>query len=324
MLDYRFYNCDNLETLSKLKDESIDVICTDPPWLYLKNQVLEREFDEDLFFSECKRVLKEGGFIILFGRGTSFYRWNMKLADLGFNFKEEVIWNKRMTSSPILPLSRVHETISIHCKGKGKIIKNKIPYVKMKQYDLDSIIVDINRIKRALNNEKILESLKKFLETGIKATYESNQKSKWNVTKQTGNDVEKQVTLMNSIENGLTEKSIIEPNIKMNEVSEVTYLNVIENGLREKSIIDETRDHYDSIHPTQKPVDLMIRLLNLVCLEGAIVFDPFAGSGVTIKACLKTNRFGIGCEIHKPYFDTAAASIEKFIESENLAQLKLF
>ena len=68
----------------------------------------------------------------------------------------------------------------------------------------------------------------------------------------------------------------------------------------------------------------MIRLLNLVCLEGATVFDPFAGSGVTIKACLKTNRFGIGCEIHKPYFDTAAASIEKFIETENLAQLKLF
>ena len=131
MLDYRFYNCDNLETLSKLKDESIDVICTDPPWLYLKNQVLEREFDEDLFFSECKRVLKEGGFIILFGRGTSFYRWNMKLADLGFNFKEEVIWNKRMTSSPILPLSRVHETLfQFIAKEKERLLKIKFHMLK--------------------------------------------------------------------------------------------------------------------------------------------------------------------------------------------------
>lgn len=296
-LDYRFYNCDNLESLSKLKDESIDVICTDPPYLYLKNQVLEREFDEDLFFSECKRVLKEGGFIILFGRGTSFYRWNMELADLGFNFKEEVIWNKRMTSSPILPLSRVHETISIHCKGKGKIIKNKIPYVKMKQYDLDSIIVDINRIKGALNNPKSLEMLKDYIETEIRIFKESNRIQNFEAT--------------------------ISDSIKDFDRLLGAYI-TIDSGSIERSIIEETRDHLNTIHPTQKPVDLMIRLLNLVCLEGSTVFDPFAGSGVTIKACLKTNRFGIGCEIHKPYFDTAAASIEKYIETENLRQLKLF
>ena len=85
---------DNEKLMSRLKDESVDIICIDPPYLYLKNQKLEREFDEQLFFSECKRLLTKDGFIIIFGRGESFYRWNTILADLKFTFKEEIIWNK--------------------------------------------------------------------------------------------------------------------------------------------------------------------------------------------------------------------------------------
>lgn len=63
------------EFILKLESESVDIICIDPPYLYLKKQKLEREFNEHTFFEECKRALKKGGFIILFGRGVSFYRW---------------------------------------------------------------------------------------------------------------------------------------------------------------------------------------------------------------------------------------------------------
>ena len=80
----KIYHCDNSELMPKLADESVNVILTDPPYLYLKNQKLDRPFDEQRFFSECRRVLKKDGFIVLFGRGTSFYRWNCILADLGF------------------------------------------------------------------------------------------------------------------------------------------------------------------------------------------------------------------------------------------------
>ena len=122
----KLYNEDNIETFKRLNDESVDVILTDPPYLYLKKQKIEREFDEQLFFSECKRVLKNDGFVILFGRGTSFYRWNTILADLGFVFKEEVIWDKRLSTSPLLPLLRIHETISIHTKKSGTINRSLI------------------------------------------------------------------------------------------------------------------------------------------------------------------------------------------------------
>ena len=38
-------------------------------------------------------------------------------------------------------------------------------------------------------------------------------------------------------------------------------------GMNEKDIIKEARDHYTAIHPTQKPVRLLERLLNLVLIS---------------------------------------------------------
>ena len=46
------------------------------------------------------------------------------------------------------------------------------------------------------------------------------------------------------------------------------------------------------IHPTQKPVNLLEKLINLFTDEGEIVIDPTAGSGSSIIAAINTNRKG--------------------------------
>ena len=129
----KIYNEDCLEGIKRIHSGSIDCILTDPPYLYLKNQKLDRPFDEKALFLEFKRVLKPTGFVVLFGRGTSFYRWNTILADLGFSFKEEIIWDKGHCTSPLMRISRVHETISIHGMHKAKINKCKVPYLEIKK-----------------------------------------------------------------------------------------------------------------------------------------------------------------------------------------------
>jgi hypothetical protein len=93
------------ETISGI--EHIDHILSDPPYLYIKTHDFDKEFDEQLFFENAKHLLPDNGFIALFGRGTSFYRWNTRLADLGFVFKEEIVWDKRYTTAPCIALSRV-------------------------------------------------------------------------------------------------------------------------------------------------------------------------------------------------------------------------
>ncbi|MCL2043546.1 MAG: site-specific DNA-methyltransferase [Treponema sp.] len=59
-------------------------------------------------------------------------------------------------------------------------------------------------------------------------------------------------------------------------------------------------------HPTQKPFDLLKRIVLASTKENDIVLDPFCGSGTTGVACrYMKNRFFIGIEIDKKYCELA-------------------
>lgn len=283
----KMVNGDCLDVLKDIESDSIDCILTDPPYKYLKGQKLDREFEEAIFFPECKRVLKKDGFIVLFGRGTSFYRWNTRLADLGFVFKEEIVWDKAYNSSPVGTVSRVHETISIHSSG-GIINKVKVPYLEMKGHDIPAIIQDINRLKAVFNNtlalDAVISLLDKFEDKSVSNSrlFNSKRKPKHTTTAQ--------------------------PSTLMNMDRSAAVVSMIANGMNEKTIIRQVRDHYKADHPTKKPVGLIERLLNLVTKKGDMVLDPFAGSFSTGIACLNTGRHFIGVEIDPEY---CAAGVQR-------------
>lgn len=54
-------------------------------------------------------------------------------------------------------------------------------------------------------------------------------------------------------------------------------------------------------HPTQKPLDLIVRILNEYSIETDIICDPFLGSGTTAEACKLLKRKFIGIEINPEY-----------------------
>lgn len=64
-------------------------------------------------------------------------------------------------------------------------------------------------------------------------------------------------------------------------------------------------------HITQKPLDLMEKLIVNSTLSGEIVLDPFMGSGTTGVACLNTGRRFIGIEKDACYFEIARNRIEQ-------------
>ena len=63
------------------------------------------------------------------------------------------------------------------------------------------------------------------------------------------------------------------------------------------------------IHPTQKPLALMERLIETFTDEGDIVIDPLAGSGVTLLAAQNLNRKAYGFEIKKQFVKDAKEQI---------------
>ena len=63
-------------------------------------------------------------------------------------------------------------------------------------------------------------------------------------------------------------------------------------------------------HPTPKPVELMSRCIANSTDQGAIILDPFMGSGTTGVAALQQGRRFIGVEICEKYFDIARRRVE--------------
>lgn len=69
-------------------------------------------------------------------------------------------------------------------------------------------------------------------------------------------------------------------------------------------------DDTPKIHPTQKPVRLLERFIELFTDENEVVIDPVAGSGTTLLAAKNLNRKAYGFEIKKNFFEDARALIE--------------
>jgi len=59
------------------------------------------------------------------------------------------------------------------------------------------------------------------------------------------------------------------------------------------------------IHPTQKPIAILKKLISIFTDEGDIVIDPVAGSGTTLKAAAELNRHSYGFEIDKNFYKLA-------------------
>ena len=71
------------------------------------------------------------------------------------------------------------------------------------------------------------------------------------------------------------------------------------------------------IHPTQKPVNLLKRLIEVFTDEGDVVIDPVAGSGSTLRACAELRRNCYGFEIKKNFVKEAK---EKMLANINVQE----
>ena len=63
---------------------------------------------------------------------------------------------------------------------------------------------------------------------------------------------------------------------------------------------DNTKE-YPKIHPAQKPVAVLKRLIEIFTDAGDVVIDPVAGSGTTLRACAELGRSCYGFEIKKEF-----------------------
>lgn len=81
----------------------------------------------------------------------------------------------------------------------------------------------------------------------------------------------------------------------------------------------------ESTHLTMKPVALIEHLVRIFTNSGAVVCDPFLGSGSTGIACINAGRKFIGIELDKTYYEEAKARIISHAkEKKNACDSNLF
>lgn len=79
---------------------------------------------------------------------------------------------------------------------------------------------------------------------------------------------------------------------------------------------DSTKE-YPKIHPTQKPVSVLKRLIEIFTDEGDVVIDPVAGSGSTLRAAAELGRNSYGFEVSKEIYKKAQEQMLANINYQN-------
>lgn len=88
------------------------------------------------------------------------------------------------------------------------------------------------------------------------------------------------------------------------------------NHRNETNVWSLKRDSVSSYkHPTQKPVELIVRALVNSSKESNAIYDAFLGSGSTLIACEKTGRICYGMELDPKYVDVIVQRYVDYVDN---------
>jgi site-specific DNA-methyltransferase (adenine-specific) len=287
-----------IEGMRKLPDNSVDMVCTDPPYFldglgndwnketldnkgssaiignlpkgmkFDRNQ--SKKFNE--FYSkvsaEVYRILKPGGAFISFSSPRLYHSMTWAIEEAGFEIRDMLGWI--YTQSQVKAFSQDH----IIQKDKHLTLDQK------------------TALKEECHNWKTPQ-LKPAIEPMCLAVKPIEGRYIDNFQKYgTG--------LMNTSDETKTGEGYFPSNIVSTEAIDETIDKVF---LVSKPTKVEKGDY--NTHLSVKPVKLISHLIKLFTKEDAIVLDPFMGSGTTAVACIDSKRKYIGFDINKEYIEIA-------------------
>ncbi|WP_051420955.1 DNA-methyltransferase [[Mycoplasma] imitans] len=313
-------NCDYKELLKSLPDKCIDLICIDPPYgkingMQLSGQKKKIDWDKNIdwiqMFEHFNRVIKDGGTILSFGQQPTYSE--MILANIK-DFKYELIWEKNNAAQGFnadkMPLS-FSENIAVFIHNENKQNKRTFNNIA-NNFEIDKnmhfcrwyaqqlfIFIGLKRrkIHEKLGHRK-LEFF--FCYTGKNFGLLSEGLYKELIDKFKIDKLDKFISFKQ-----LKNKWDLEKNqSKGVKLDSSKYSKTLSNILK----VSKENIYF---HPTQKPVELMEKLILMFSNENDLVLDCFMGSGSTGVAAIKHNRKFIGCELDQGYFEIAQNRISK-------------
>ncbi len=264
-----------------LKDRSVDLFITDPPYFKVVNQTWDyqwRTLEDYLqwceeWISVLSSKIRYGGSWYLFGYFRNLAAIVPIAEKYGFILRQQIILDKGMQSvagrktSTYRMFPNVTESIIFFTLDNRKIIK---PILKNRAEEL------------GLKAKEINERL------GVK----SNGGGMWSIY--TGKNICEQFPTKKTWDKLM---NVLELDEKYEDYAQ-TFNNI--KGLTDVWV---DIDFYfrNRIHPTEKPYKLIERLVLSSSNVGDLIVDPFSGSGVTALASAINSRNSISIELSEEY-----------------------
>ena len=307
---------DCLEGMKQIPDGTIDAVICDLPYGTMKGIVnapgwenCSCEWDSiiptDKLFAEYDRVLRTNGTAVLFSQEpyTSHLRTYPKKSNLRFCYP--LIWRKGSAGNALMsykaPVS-VFEDMNVFIKPYDSNGTNLL-----REY-FAAVLKFIGKPKR-----DIMQAIGQGADHVFRV-----DSTQWALcTADTYGDIIRQYGI-DKMQGFRTYEDLQSEDIAFKEKYKRVF-NLPEGKSQLLNVFDFDKDPREALHPTQKPVALIRRLVLTYTNEGDTVLDNCMGSGTTAIACIKERRHFIGFELSKEYFDKAVRRIKA-----EQAQLTLF
>jgi site-specific DNA-methyltransferase (adenine-specific) len=273
---------DCLDALPNIADKSVDLVIADPPYWKVISEKWDYQWrtEEDYvkwslkWIEEVSRILRYGGTFYLFGYFRTLAHLIPHLSTFELDLRQQILVDKGMravsgrATKKYRLFPNTTESILFITKENRTFIK---PFLKERQVAL------------GLSSKEINEAL------GVK----SNGGGMWSIY--TGKNVCEQFPT----------KKLWEKLQKVLDF-ELEYGKVAQTFNPQMGLTDIWRDidfyKENRVHPTQKPLKLIKRLIQASSDKGDLVLDPFGGSGATAIAALQLERDFIIIEQDEKYY----------------------
>jgi DNA modification methylase len=296
---------DCLEILPTLSPDLADSIITDPPYGL---SFMGKDWDHGVpgvpFWQAALHAIRPGGYLLAFGGTRTYHRLACAVEDAGWQIRDCLMWLYG-TGWPKGPscLKPSYEPVLL-ARKPGKVLPLGIDECK---------IGDEPRINQPAGNTKGTSSLKASVYGMPKDAEPRVAEGRWPANlildEEAASFLDAQSGHLypagssgagagtgNCYGNGWPQRPGCRPSFTdSGGASRFFYC----------SKASKEEKGQGNLHPTVKPLSLMLWLVKLVCPAGGVCLDPFIGSGTTGVACLHTGRRFIGIELDPTYFAIA-------------------
>lgn len=272
---------DCIEAMNDLCMESVDLVVADPPYFKVVGEKWDYQWrTEEEYLGWCRKWLelvyksmRFGGSMYLFGYFRTLALMLPMLNDIGFSLRQQIVIDKGM-KAVAGRATKNYKMFPCTTESALFLIKDNIPFSRL--------VLKTRQTELGLTSRQINESL------GVK----SNGGGMWSIY--TGKNVCEQFPTKEIWDKLQTTLDFNMP-----------YEKVAQTFNPQPGFTDVWNDidFYSEkrIHPTQKPLKLVERIVSASSNPVDLVLDPFAGSGSTLIACEKLGRKCVTIEMDDKY-----------------------